>query len=86
MKYKVFNYLGEDRAWEHFLILGEIQIKDKRYFLVHDTIQKENFIRELFAASNKNDGLVKGNILASIADEQIWNQVLQIARKEGLIV
>lgn len=72
--------------WEHFLIVGEILIEDKIYWVVFDPTQSEMFIREMIpAAGMEHGGLKEGNLLASIDDDVLWNELVAIAKKEGII-
>ena len=84
--FKVYNYTNSPRPWDHFLVLGEIAFELKRYFVIEDTLVKERYIRELIVErTNKNDGLANGNLLASIADDKLWDKLVSIAKDSGLI-
>lgn len=86
LRYTVINRVEEPMEWEHFLVVGEIRIDDKIYWVVFDPTQSEMFIREMIpAAGMEHGGLKKGNILASIDSDELWNELVAIAKKEGII-
>lgn len=86
LKYLVENYRDDPRAFdEHFMIIGRIIISDKTYFIVHDTINKENYIKEYYSVNRSSDMIRHGDILASIEDDKEWDVVYQIAKKNNIL-
>jgi hypothetical protein len=83
LRYTIVSYIDDPKPWDFFKILGEIYIDDRCFFVVLDTIQNTAIIREFFKI--KETKFENGNLLAAIEDDFLHEQLLSIAKKEGIV-
>lgn len=85
LKYRVYNYLNENRFYEwngvkyHHLATIEM---DNRKFVVYEALG-ERYIEEL-AQSNVSDSQLTPDQLLYIEDDELWFKLFLIASSEGL--
>ena len=88
--YQTFNYRDNPQKWEFLLVLGEIRVYGRSFFVVKDTLEKSEsagqvFIRELLYAVNSEKPNSPGNLLVSIESDELWSKIHQIALKERIV-
>lgn len=84
IRYYVESYIDAPRQWDIFKELADIHIDNHTYSILYNPIEDIIFIREYFIQPGQKKYDV-GTILVSIESDELHEQIVQIAKKEGIL-